>query len=231
LHADACWGLAAACSPELSGLLRGIDGYDSITVDPHKVLAVPYSLSALLVRDPGALRSIASHSDLIMQADFAFGQITPFVGSRGWSSLKLWMMMRHHGRVGLADLIDARIARRDRVVEMIDREDRLLRLHDPDLTAVAFVYLPQDVPPGCASQRQVDRTNQVNEAIHEALLADGRWFLHQFGLPDDDGRLRRGALVRPLRLITGNARAIDRHYRDALDTVVALGRSLEGDHQ
>lgn len=45
LHADACWGLAAACSPALSGLLTGIDGYDSITVDPHTVLSDPYSLA------------------------------------------------------------------------------------------------------------------------------------------------------------------------------------------
>jgi L-2,4-diaminobutyrate decarboxylase len=67
-------------------------------------VAVPYSLSALPVREPAVLRSIASHSDLIMQEDFAFGQVTPFVGSRGWSSLKLWMMLRHHGRAGLARL-------------------------------------------------------------------------------------------------------------------------------
>lgn len=231
LHADACWGLTAACSPALSGLLTGIGGYDSITVDPHKVLAVPYSLSALLVREPGVLRSIASHSDLIMQEDFAFGQVTPFVGSRGWSSLKLWMMLRHHGRSGLARMMDARIARRDLVVSIIDAEDRLLRLHDPNLTAVAFTYLPRGVPAGRASQQQVDRINRINEAIHRALLTDGRWFLHQFGLPDDDGRLRRDAMLRPLRLITGNARATEGHFREALDAVVALGRSFEGNHQ
>ncbi|MDQ1294060.1 MAG: L-2,4-diaminobutyrate decarboxylase [Actinomycetota bacterium] len=227
LHADACWGLAAACSPLLSDLLAGIADYDSITVDPHKVLSVPYSISALLVRDPQTLRSISSHSDLIMQEDFAFGQVTPFVGSRPWASLKLWMMMRHHGRGGLARIVQDRITLRDMFVEMIDADERLLRLHEPDLTAVAFVYLPRGIRPGQASAQDVEVTNRVNVAIHDALLDQGRWFLHQFGLPDDEGRLRRGAVVRPLRFLAGNGRVTDRHVREALDAVIALGQSNE----
>lgn len=98
LHADACWGLVCACSDQLRSKIDGITGYDSVTVDPHKVMAVPYSLSALLVRDAASLRAISSYSDLIMQEDFAFGQVTPFVGTKGWLSLKLWMMMRAQGR-------------------------------------------------------------------------------------------------------------------------------------
>ncbi len=227
LHADACWGLAAACDPQLSDLLAGIQDYDSITVDPHKVLCVPYSLSALLVRDPGALRSVASHSDLIMQEDFAFGQVTPFVGSRPWASLKLWMMMRHHGREGLARIIADRIAARKVFVSLLDSNPRLLRMHEPDLTAVAFVYLPRGVQAARASARDVEVTNRVNEAIHDALLEQGRWFLHQFGLPDDEGRLRRGALVRPLRFLAGNSRVTTSHLRQALDAVVTWGRTFE----
>lgn len=229
LHADACWGLAAACDPHLSSLLAGIADYDSITVDPHKVLSVPYSLSALLVRDPQVLRSVSSHSDLIMQEDFAFGQVTPFVGSRPWASLKLWMMMRHHGREGLAHIIRQRIALRNTFVDLVDSDERLLRLHEPDLTAVAFIYLPRGVSPGRASDRDVEHINRVNKAIHDTLLDEGTWFLHQFGLPDDEGRLRRGALVRPLRFLAGNTRVTDTHLHAALKAVIALGRAHEED--
>lgn len=41
LHADACWGLLAAFNDRLTSLLEGIADFDSITVDPHKVMAVP----------------------------------------------------------------------------------------------------------------------------------------------------------------------------------------------
>ncbi|MFC9654114.1 pyridoxal phosphate-dependent decarboxylase family protein, partial [Streptomyces sp. NPDC056937] len=65
LHADACWGLMCAFTPELAGKLDGITAFDSVTVDPHKVMDIPYAMSALLVRDPASLRLVSSYSDLI----------------------------------------------------------------------------------------------------------------------------------------------------------------------
>ena len=38
LHADACWGLVCALSPRLRPLINGIELFDSVTVDPHKVM-------------------------------------------------------------------------------------------------------------------------------------------------------------------------------------------------
>lgn len=106
LHTDACWVLLCAFSDQLLPKIDGITGYDSVTVDPHKVMAVPYSLPALLVKAPASLRAISSYSDLIMQEEFAFGQVTPFIGTKGWLSLKLWMAMRAHGRSGLASMAE-----------------------------------------------------------------------------------------------------------------------------
>ncbi|MGO4636281.1 pyridoxal-dependent decarboxylase [Streptomyces sp. 2RAF24] len=74
LHADACWDLMCAFAPELAPKLAGIEDFDSVTVDPHKVMDIPYAMSALLVRDPASLRLVSSYSGLIMQEDFAFGQ-------------------------------------------------------------------------------------------------------------------------------------------------------------
>src|SRR6266568_1269865 len=86
LHADACHGFSLGFSQELKGKLKGIEEFDSITLDPHKVMMTPYTISALLVKDPSKFKSITSLSDLIMQEPFAFGQITPLLGSRSWDS-------------------------------------------------------------------------------------------------------------------------------------------------
>lgn len=82
LHADACHGFSLGFSDELRHKLKGIERFDSITTDPHKVMNSPYTISSLLVKDPAKMRTISSTSDLIMQEQFAFGQITPFLGSR-----------------------------------------------------------------------------------------------------------------------------------------------------
>ncbi|MFO0593518.1 MAG: aminotransferase class V-fold PLP-dependent enzyme [Polyangiaceae bacterium] len=56
MHVDAAWGGAAALSPRLRPLLRGIERADSITFDPHKGLAMPLGTGAVFFRSARALR-------------------------------------------------------------------------------------------------------------------------------------------------------------------------------
>ncbi|OBF71990.1 pyridoxal-dependent decarboxylase [Mycobacterium sp. 852002-51759_SCH5129042] len=228
LHADACWGLLATFTPALSGLVDGISEFDSVTVDPHKIMAIPYGMSGLLVRDPQALRSVSTYSDLIMQEEFAFGQVTPFIGTKDWSSLKLWMMLRGRGRSGLAELADKRLATAARFAELVDAHPRLLRLNEPDLAAVVFARLPQGITgDGRADVAAITRVNQLNTAIHERMLAEGRWHLHTFTIPDDLGRLRPKATLTPLRFMANNARVTDNHLRAVLAYLDHLGTDIE----
>ncbi|NYI05343.1 pyridoxal phosphate-dependent decarboxylase family protein [Allostreptomyces psammosilenae] len=220
LHADACWGLLCALTDRLRPKITGIAEYDSVTVDAHKVLDIPYAVAALLVRDPGVLRTITTHSDLIMREPFAFGQVTPFVGSRAWESLRVWGMMRAAGRSGLAALAESRLERTAAFTALVDAHARLLRLAEPDMTAVVFCYLPAGHDP---TRPDVDRIGEINRRIHADLLAGGRWYLHQFALPDDTGVVARGAVLWPLRFIGGNARTTHQHLTELVDEVVRLG--------
>lgn len=229
LHADACWGLLAAFTPTLRPKIDGIADFDSITVDPHKILAVPYSSSALLVRDPAVVRSISTYSDLIMQEDFAFGQITPFLGTREWTSLKLWMMVRGRGRGGLAQLAERRCETARRFAELVDAHPRLVRLNDPDLAAVVFAHLPIGIEAGQVDRRALDRINDLNLAIHARMLSEGRWHLHQFTMRDDLGRLRSGATLHPLRFMAGNPATTETHMHELLTYLTVLVREIEGD--
>ncbi|MEV6328391.1 pyridoxal-dependent decarboxylase [Streptomyces sp. NPDC051909] len=224
LHADACWGLMCALTPVLGSKLAGIEDFDSVTVDPHKVMDIPYAMSALLVREAGALRSISSYSDLIMQEDFAFGQVTPFIGTKEWSSAKLWAMMRAHGRPGLADIMRRRLITTRTFTGLVDDHPRLLRLNIPDMTAVVFMYVPADHDPG---RPDIDRINDLSKRIHARILEEGRWHFHQFSILDDTGRIRRGATLHPLRFMANNQRITESHMRDALAYVTGLGRELE----
>lgn len=223
LHTDACWGFVCTFTDALRDRIDGMAEFDSVTVDPHKVMAVPYAVSALLTKVPENLRLVSSYSDLIMQEDFAFGQVTPFIGTKPWASLKLWMMMRAHGRTGLARLVEHRLDTTRRFVAALDRRPRFLRLHDPDLTAVAFLYLPTETD---LDRPDIDRINTVNKEIHQRLLDEGRWHLHQFSIPDP-GRLQPGAILHPLRFMGANPRIEQHHIDGVLDRVEALGAEIE----
>ncbi|WP_331747278.1 pyridoxal-dependent decarboxylase (plasmid) [Streptomyces sp. NBC_00853] len=224
LHADACWGLMCSFSDRLRSKIAGIEDYDSVTVDPHKVMAIPHSLGALLVRDPASLKAISSHSGLIMGDDFDFGQVTPFIGTKAWLSLKLWMMMRTHGRSGLARLAEDRVEKALRFADLVDSHDRLIRLHEVDMMAVTFMYVPADVD---VAAPDIERINEANLRIHEHVLAEGRWHLHHFGLPDDGGVLKYGATLYPLRFMAANPRIEDHHMTGVLDHVLELGARFD----
>jgi L-2,4-diaminobutyrate decarboxylase len=223
LHADASWGLMAAFSERCAHLLDGITGFDSVTVDPHKVMDLPYGVSALLVREPAALRAVGTFSGLIMDGPFDLGQATPFAGSRGWSSLMLWSAVRARGRDGLAAVMDRRLELTRCLVDLVDASPHLVRFNEPDLTAVAFAYLPRDLD---RSDPDPDALDRVNERVHRALLERGEWYFHRVGLRDP-GVLRRGARLRVLRFVGCNQRTTPDHLRAALDEVVRLGRRFD----
>src|SRR2546421_261829 len=108
-------------------------------------------------------------------------------------------------------------------VAALDRRPRFLRLHDPDLTAVAFLYLPTDIDP---DRPDIDRVNSLNQEIHRRILDEGRWHLHQFSIPDP-GRLQVGAILYPLRFMGANPRIEQHHIDGVLDQLEALGAEIE----
>jgi L-2,4-diaminobutyrate decarboxylase len=206
LHADACHGFSLGFSNKLRGKLKGIEQFDSITTDPHKVLNMPYTMSSLLVKDPQKLRTTASLSDLIMQEQFAFGQITPFIGSKPWMSLKLWFAMKNMGRKGFDELITIRHNRAIEFANLITESPDFKLLNKVDINAVAFMYV------GDSDSIKVDELNALNQRIHSTMIKEGKYHLHQFSIPDD-GMFEKGALLYPLRFMSGNPniRTADMH--------------------
>jgi glutamate/tyrosine decarboxylase-like PLP-dependent enzyme len=110
LHVDGAYGAAALFSDKHRGLLAGIEEADSITVDPHKWLAMPFAAGVVLTKHPQILKT-------------AFGVTTPYMPKMGvplppdnfaistqWTrrmnSLKLWLTLRIHGRKSYEEHID-----------------------------------------------------------------------------------------------------------------------------
>src|SRR5207244_1305257 len=73
-HVDGAYGAFFYLVPELRETLRGLARADSLTLDPHKGMFLPYGTGALLVRDGAALRAAheATASYLPAMPLFAF---------------------------------------------------------------------------------------------------------------------------------------------------------------
>src|SRR5262249_9260582 len=106
LHVDAAYGGSAAACPEMRWALEGAEAADSIVVNPHKWLFVPFDLSALYTRRPGVLRQTFSLVPEFLRSTESdeiknFMDYGPQLGRR-FRALKLWFVMRYFGREGLA---------------------------------------------------------------------------------------------------------------------------------
>ena len=220
LHADACHGFSLAFSDKLRKKISGLELYDSISTDPHKVLAIPYCVSAMLIKDPEKMKLIASTSDLIMQEDYALGQITPFIGSKSWVSLKIWFLMQNMGIEKIGKIIERRHQTALDFAEIIKSTDDFILLNDVNINSVVFMYN------GGNKNYTIDELNKLNVSIQQKMLSDGKYYLHKFSLPDDKGVIEKGAILYPLRYMSGNDNITNDNLYEILDYIRKIAKEF-----
>ncbi len=116
LHVDGAYGAAAAFSDKHRGLVRGIERACSVTIDPHKWLAMPFAAGVVLTRHPEALQQTFAVTTPYMPkaAAGASPLVDNFKVSAQWSrrmnSLKFYLTLRVHGRKAYEELIDRQLA-------------------------------------------------------------------------------------------------------------------------
>jgi aromatic-L-amino-acid/L-tryptophan decarboxylase len=176
LHVDAAYGGFFQLTARGRLRLDGIQRADSITLDPHKSLFLPYGLGALLVRDRADLaRAFAEDADYLRDHDDDgdlpdFGSISPEL-TREWRGLKLWLPLTMHGTDAFAAALDHALDLADHAHDRLAADPRLEVGPRPDLSIVTFRVVGDDA---------------VQDAVLRAVNADGRVHLSSTRL---DGRV------------------------------------------
>ncbi|HKT25296.1 MAG TPA: pyridoxal-dependent decarboxylase, partial [Terriglobales bacterium] len=137
MHVDGAYGAAAIFSNRHRDLVRGIEFADSVTVDPHKWLAMPFAAGVVLTSHPETLKSAFAVTTPYMPK--AAVQLPPdnFAVSTQWTrrmnSLKLWLTLRIHGREAYEQHIDRQIQLARWFADQIRRSSNFELLTDPML--------------------------------------------------------------------------------------------------
>jgi len=109
-HVDGAYGAFFYLCAELRTALRGLERADSLTLDPHKGLFLPYGTGALLVRDGAALRAAHEATAAYLPAaphpeDFYDpSQHSPEL-SRGFPGLRVWLAVKLYGSAAFREAI------------------------------------------------------------------------------------------------------------------------------
>jgi glutamate/tyrosine decarboxylase-like PLP-dependent enzyme len=144
LHVDAAYGGGALCAPSARPLFDGIEGADSLIVDPHKWLFAPYDCCALLYRDPTiAERAFTQHAEYLddvnawEQAEWSPSHFAHHL-SRRVRGLPLWFSLATYGTDAFRDAIEEVLAITRETAEEIRRRDGLELLLEPELSVLLF---------------------------------------------------------------------------------------------
>lgn len=177
MHVDAAYAGFAALTEQGRRQLRGIERADSVTLDPHKWLFIPFECGCLLARDPRALeRAFSVHPEYLAdvrarehEVNFAdYGeQLT-----RGPRALKVWLSVRYYGVARIRDAIARGIA-------MAEYAERIVR-DAPDLEVLSparFGVLCFRARGTCASDSARAALNARNERINARVNATGRFLM------------------------------------------------------
>jgi len=166
LHVDAAFGGFAALSPEHAHLTHGLHLADSICVDLHKWLNVPYDSGVQFThRTDLQARVFHNHAAYLGEPgdNPGFVHLTP-ENSRRMRALAAWFTLTAYGKSGHREIVERDIAAARHFGELID-ELPAVRLLDPvRLNVVCFTLAESP-------------TTQRVAAVLEAVAESGEAFL------------------------------------------------------
>ena len=182
LHVDGAYGGLFALCEEGRKRLRGIEQADSVALDPHKTLFLPYGTGAVVVREGRQLLDAFSAS-----ADY----IRPFVETdvgvspadlspeltRHFRALRLWLPLQ------IAGVAAFRAAQTEKLKLARYFHARLSALGrfevgaEPDLSVVAFRYRPRTGDADKFNESLLDHIQQEGRVMLSGTRVEGRFTL------------------------------------------------------
>ncbi|MFF3204017.1 pyridoxal phosphate-dependent decarboxylase family protein [Streptomyces sp. NPDC002962] len=175
-HADGAWGGLGAAVPLLAPHYGGVDGVDSLTVDPHKTLSVPVGCGALLVPDPAHLHTAFAHQASYLTAGEPdalpwLSHATIELTRPGTRALSLWATLHHLGRDGVTGLIEHYLTLAGRLRERITAEPRLQLVAGGPWPVACFRITDPNGGEPDALHTRIARRVQENGRVYLATVA------------------------------------------------------------
>jgi len=182
LHVDAAYGGFFRLVPGGEELLPGLERADSLVLDPHKGLFLPYGTGCLLVREGEALRRAHAFGagylqDLEHPADaVSFNDWSPEL-SRDFRGIRLWLPLQLYGVAAFRDNLREKLDLARWAYEELCAEPGFECLDEPQLSVVPFRYLPQRGDANTFNAQLLRRVNDRRRVYISSTLLEGRFVL------------------------------------------------------
>ncbi len=171
-HVDGAIGAIAMLSDTVRPLLTGIERADSIALDLHKWMHVPFEAGCILVRDEKAHRNSFSLIPEYLEkaegglvADSVWFSEYGIQLSRSFRALKIWMTMKEHGSEKLGRMISRNVDQAQYLGRLIEKTTHLELIAPIGLDIVCYRYNP--------GETDLQTLNHLNRRILIELQEQG----------------------------------------------------------
>lgn len=181
-HVDGAYGGLFSLCDEGKAKLLGIEQADSIALDPHKTLFLPYGTGAALVREgQHLLDSFSASADYIKP--FSETDVGPSPAdlspelTRHFRAMRLWLPLQ------IAGIAAFRAAQSEKLALARYFHARLSELDgwdagpSPDLSVVAFRYLPEGGDADEYNERLIKHVQEEGRVMLSGTRIDGNYYL------------------------------------------------------
>lgn len=185
-HVDAAYGGFFALTERGRAALRGIERADSVTLDPHKGLFLPYGTGCVLARDKETLRRAHTGTGSYMPPMQSDGDAVDFceIGpelSRDARGLRVWLPFKMHGAWAFREALDEKLDLARFAADRLRAMEGVEILAEPELSLLFF----RARPPGAAEGEELDIYNRKLLArinARQRVLLTGAVARGRFGL-------------------------------------------------
>ncbi|OYU67539.1 MAG: amino acid decarboxylase [Cytophagaceae bacterium BCCC1] len=216
-HIDGAVGGFAKIVPEFSGQLKTLEMADSIALDLHKWLYIPYEIGCVLIRDaqkhrhafaPASMphyltaheRGLAAGPDPI--ANFGMDL------SRNFKALKVWMVLQEQGLEKYRRMLRQNVAQAFYLESLVNQNPRLELLTPVNMNIVCFRYKNENL-----------KDEQLNALNKEILMT-----LHEEGIALPSYTVLRGKYA--IRAAISNHRSKKEDFEIMVNAIVKIGNQL-----
>ena len=219
-HVDGAIGAVVAIAPRHGHLVQGLEQADSVALDLHKWLHIPFEAGCVLVRDAQAHRAtFALTPEYLQHAQRGLASGAEWFSdyglqlSRSFRALKVWLSFKEHGLDKYGRLIDQNIMQAARLAALVRAAPGLELMAPSGLNIVCFRYRGRG-----GSQQQLN-------ALNEELLIR----LHEGGVVAPSYTTLNGNYCLRAAIVNHRTRTADLEL--LIDAALTIGGALAAERQ
>jgi len=187
LHVDAAYGGFFALTERGKRALAGIERADSVVLDPHKGLFLPYGTGSVIVRDRSALLRAHAVRAAYLPARSADDEAVDFCDlgpelSRDNRGLRVWLPLKMHGASAFRAALDEKLDLARLAFDALSNEPDVELAAPLELSLFAFRFRPSgslatELELDVVNRRWLSAVNQRQRVLLTGTTLRGRFFL------------------------------------------------------